>query len=379
MNESINNLLNIPEIQSDVNFWMVRAKRGFFFDEYLRKEFIAIGWNSIKEITLSGGLSKEQKGLLKEAIKDEYGEKNPGAAVNKCIRFYSEIKVDDIAMIVDRHRVAFATIGDYYEEDNCNFTVENEIETHEKIESAYIGMDSFECPYIKRRKIKLLRYISEESAINPYLFKAMAVNRHSLSDLNEYAETILSGCFDSFIYKNKLTVTFRVNQKNDINALTLADFVSSSARLISNNIPEMVTVKTTLHSPGDVILQVVNFAKDNMFPLLLLYIAVFGGKAGDYELNSLLGILKSLVNRHYDSEKKNLELRKLKAETELVEQQVEKQKLDMLEKQKQMQLQMINSYAEPLIDTSAKLDLDSKKATIIDITKIINFTASDGK
>lgn len=40
---------------------------------------------------------------------------------------------------------------------------------------------------------------------------------------------------------------------------------------------------------------------------------------------------------------------------------------------------MINSYAEPLIDTATKLDIDSKKATIIDITKIINSTASDGK
>lgn len=379
MNESINNLLNVPEIKEDVNFWMVRAKRGFFFEEYLRNEFIAIGWNSIKESTLSGGLSKEQKGLLKEIIKDEYAEKNPGAAVNKCVKFYSEIKVGDIAMIVDRHRVAFATIGDYYEEDNSNFTVENEIEIHQKIETAHVGVDSFECPYIKRRKIKLLRYISEEAAINPYLFKAMAVNRHSLSDLNEYAETILSGCFDSFVYKNKLTVTFRVNQKNDINALTLADFVSSSARLISDNLPERVTVKTTLHSPGDVILQVVNFAKDNMFPLLLLYIAVFGGKAGDYELNSLLGILKSLVNRKYDGEKKDLELRKLKAETELVEQKVENEKLSMIEKQRETQLRMINSYAEPLINTATKLDIDSKKATIIDITKIINSTASDGK
>ena len=26
---------------------MVRAKRGFFFDEFIRNEFIAIGWNSV--------------------------------------------------------------------------------------------------------------------------------------------------------------------------------------------------------------------------------------------------------------------------------------------------------------------------------------------
>lgn len=40
--DSFDQLLSIPRISKDTNFWMVRAKRGFFFDEFLRKEYIAV-------------------------------------------------------------------------------------------------------------------------------------------------------------------------------------------------------------------------------------------------------------------------------------------------------------------------------------------------
>ena len=40
-------LFNIPTIAEETNFWMIRAKKGFFFDEFLRNEYIAMGWNSV--------------------------------------------------------------------------------------------------------------------------------------------------------------------------------------------------------------------------------------------------------------------------------------------------------------------------------------------
>lgn len=45
--DKMTQILDIPSIKNDTNFWMVRAKRGFFFDEFIRNEFIAIGWNSV--------------------------------------------------------------------------------------------------------------------------------------------------------------------------------------------------------------------------------------------------------------------------------------------------------------------------------------------
>lgn len=136
--------------------------------------------------------------------------------------------------------------------------------------------------------------LNANDTISPYLQSAIARNWHSLSDLNEYAELVLSGCFDTFVFRDKLTVTFRVRRKEEINVLDLANFVLPAAQLLSDGKPESVRVKTTLHSPGDIILQIWNFTQDIALPLLMCYLAVFGGKAGDYEFNSLVGIIKDV-------------------------------------------------------------------------------------
>ena len=52
--DKMTQILDIPSIKNDTNFWMVRAKRGFFFDEFIRNEFIAIGWNSVTKASLIG-------------------------------------------------------------------------------------------------------------------------------------------------------------------------------------------------------------------------------------------------------------------------------------------------------------------------------------
>ena len=200
---------------------------------------------------ISQNLTRSQSDRLKASIKATYDESKPGTSLNKCIRFCYELKAGDIAVIVDNNRVAFAYIGEYYEEQSPTLTVELEKEVHQQIEKANPNTDTFTCPYIKRRKITLIKVLTADDTISPYLQSAIARNWHSLSDLNEYAELVLSGCFDTVLFKDKLTVTFRVKRKEEINVLDLANFVLCAARLLSDDKPETVQVKTTLHSPGD--------------------------------------------------------------------------------------------------------------------------------
>lgn len=362
---------NIPSIDKNTNFWMVRAKRGFFFDEFLREEFIAIGWNLLSKSTLSVSLTSSQSKYLKKRIKEVYNESKPGTALNKCERFCYQVKEGDIAVIVDNRRVAFAKIGEYYESSDSNLTVELEKETHEKIEKANPNLDSFTCPYIKRRKISVIRILTADEAVSPYLQSAMARNWHSLSDLNEYAELILSGCFDTFLYKGRLTMTFRVTKRDDINVLDLASFVLNSAKIVSDNHPENVTVKTTLHSPGDIVLQIAQNLIENPISLGIVFIAIFGGKIGQFEPNSLIGVVKDFINSKYEREKKAIELRKLKAEADSAEQEALSIKLENIKKSKELQLSMTDHYVEPLIDTAEKLQIQPSKSTILDITELL--------
>lgn len=362
---------NIPSIDNNTNFWMVRAKRGFFFDEFLREEFIAIGWNFLTKATISVSLTTEQNKRLKKQIKDIYNESKPGTALNKCERFCYQVKEGDIAVIIDNRRVAFAKIGEYYEATDPNLTVELEKDVHKQVEKANPNLDSFTCPYIKRRKISVIRVLNTDDAVSPYLQSAMARNWHSLSDLNEYAELILSGCFDAFLYKGRLTMTFRVTQRDDINVLDLASFVLNSAKIVSNNHPEDVTVKTTLHSPGDIILQIAQTLIDNPISIGIVFIAIFGGKIGDFESNSLIGTVKNIINFAYEKEKKAIELRKLAAEADIAEQEALSKRLENIKELKELQLSTADNYVKPLMEAAEKLQVKPSRSTILDITELL--------
>ncbi len=377
--DKMTQILDIPFIKNDTNFWMVRAKRGFFFDEFIRKEFIAIGWNSVTKAMISQNLTRSQSDRIKASIKATYDESKPGTSLNKCIRFCYELKSGDIAVIVDNNRVAFTYIGEYYEEQSPGFTVELEKEVHQQIEKANPNTDAFTCPYIKQRKITLIKVLTADDTISPYLQSAIARNWHSLSELNEYSDLVLSGCFDTYIFRDKLTVTFRVRTKDEINVLDLSNFVLCAAKLLSKDHPERVHVKTTLHSPGDIILQIGDFFQQNPLLLPICYMAIFGGKIGNYEFNSLLGVIKGIVNHKYEKDKRNIELRKLSAEADLTEQQALKQKLENIETMRQLQLSSIDAYTAPLATAAKNLDIQPSSATIIDITKILKSQQEDQK
>lgn len=365
------NILSLPTIADKTRFWMIRTKNGFFFDEFISKGFIAIGWNLIKSSTINIPLSKDQAELLKQDIKDEYDEKLPGTAINKCIKFCKEIKVGDIAVIVGRDRISFATIGDYYEADDPFLTVEFEKTVHKGIENANLKKDSFQCPYVKRRKISVINSINAHETGSPYLANALAVNRHSLSDMTEHAVTILSTCYDSYLYKDNLYVTFRVEQEKDINAISLANFIANSAIILSNGDTENVAAKTAVHSVGDIILQIKDFTKDSWPALLICYMAIFGGKFKSIEFNSLVSVIKDLSNCKHTKEMQELEKRKASAECAIAEQQAIALRLANMEKAKELQDQRIENCVPLLKEAAEALKIKSNQAVITSIEELM--------
>ena len=162
-----------------------------------------------------------------------------------------------------------------------------------------------------------------------------------------------------------------MKRKEEINVLDLSNFVLSAAKLLSDNKPENVQVKTTLHSPGEVILQVLNSIQVDPWTLVICYLIIFGGKCGSYEFNSLLGFAKDLIKYLHEKERVGLELRKLAAETDLIEQEVLGQKLDNIKKLEELRLETIDECAEPLVNASKNLEVEPDTATLIDITELL--------
>ena len=104
--------------------------------------------------------------------------------------------------------------------------------------------------------------------------------------------------------------------------------------------------------------------------------AIFGGKVGDYEFHSIIGVIKGIINHKYDEDKKKIELRKLSAEADLAEQQALKQKLENIE-MRRLKLSSVDAYAEPLATAAKNLAVQPSSATIIDITKILKSQQED--
>ena len=41
------NTFKIPNIPDDTNFWLIRSKGGYFYNEFISQKFVALGWNYI--------------------------------------------------------------------------------------------------------------------------------------------------------------------------------------------------------------------------------------------------------------------------------------------------------------------------------------------
>ena len=369
---SNNFLIDIPEIPTNCNFWMIRTNNGLFFNEFITKHYISIGWNAIKKNTFP--LSKPQKESMENYIKYKYKTSVPGLAINKCEKFCFNLKKGDIAVITGKEEIAFAIIGDYYEENSERFTEQLEIDTNDKI-SKGLRQNIIECPYCKRRKIDIISIISNREEINPYLYKALLLNKHSLSSLNQYSDTILSSCYDIYLWKGTLSFSFKVQTRDNINAVVLSNFICSFTSLLKNIDEKDISVKIALHSPGDIILQVGNWFSNssNYLWIFVILMALFGGKMGGVEFPSIWNVIKYFIDRYDNQTTKQLNEEKLRLENEKLQEEINLLKTDD-DKHKQ-----INKDTQCLSQASATLDIKPISDQIINIDAIISEMENNNK
>lgn len=370
----------IPQIANDTNFWMIRSKQGVFYNEFIDGNYIAIGWNALSQKRLEEGHNDD---YYKQVLKDEsYPDKVPGTAVNKCRRFIDEIKTGDIAMIVGRTEITFATIGEYFEVDTERTTVQKELEVHKQIENGtYWGLN---CPYSKRRYISIISKVDLESA-PPMVYKCLVSNRHSLSSLNDYADALLSCCYDLAYYSGKLILKYHVRQPRDINPLDFSLFTYSIASLVSNSCSN-ITGKYNLNSEGDVVLflsnhaqEAVSFIKDALIPIMIGYFILFGGKVAGIEFPSSIDKIKGLVSEYLhrqetqriraaEADMAEANVSKTRAETEKLQAETEKIRVETEQLRASSKTQEANSIVDNLLRAAGPLNIRPPANNIIDIS-----------
>ena len=79
----LDSILNyeIKIIDKETRFWMIRTKKGYFYNEFISNSFIALAWNTITSAT---DFSEESQDVLKDQILLNYSEiKRPTMKLRK--------------------------------------------------------------------------------------------------------------------------------------------------------------------------------------------------------------------------------------------------------------------------------------------------------
>lgn len=250
-NESLINILNyrIPRVSENVRFWMIRTKKGFFYNEYINNGYVALGWNTIDKKT---DLKSE---ILPDILRRDHGVNQTTKVINKCNDFVNSIKPNDIIIIPNRglEEITIVLAGEYYEDDSKTIEEENEISL--KIDNNEATLAGVICPYKKRRRITPIRTVKTEK-INYHLYSTLR-NYNGIDDIDEHAILILGLIYDAFIYGNDLHITLNVNQENDIGLPELSGMLYGSTQYFGHFIDrKQLVAKINLSSEGQILIAV---------------------------------------------------------------------------------------------------------------------------
>lgn len=288
---------SVPIIPPTTHFWMIRTKKGYFYNEFLSKRFVALAWNNISQET---DFSESNKDSLKDDILMTFKEiHRPSTVINKCHSFIYEIKTNDILVIPSAKSsyITFALAGEYYEDDSK--TLELEQNVIYRIDNHDVDINDVSCPYKKRRHITLLRTVKNEE-LNYSLCRAIS-NYHGISNLDSYSKQTPIG-------------------PRSINNV----LYGTTELLTSIASEECISTQVSLNSPGDIVFSLVNVKNllvDNWQFIFAILVFLGGGSALSFKVPGAIDIVKSIFSakddyriKHAEAEKAELEVLEKKAD-----------------------------------------------------------------
>ncbi|MEX0058111.1 hypothetical protein [Clostridium butyricum] len=341
----------IIDIPKETRFWMVRTKQGFFYNDFIKNNYIALGWNTIRKST---NLKEENIDRIKDSIITDYEVKNPMSVVNKCKSFIWEMNEGDIIIIpsAKTKEVTFALAGEYYEEEDKNYDDEKDIIS--KIESNELQIKEIECPYRKRRKIKILKTVVSEK-INFHLYRGISTY-HGISNFDNYSKFILDSIYDIYTFGDICSLQIGINTVNPIKARDISKLMLGISNYMSHFISDdNLSVTLNLNSPGRISLtprDVYNFIKNNKSSFIIILLLLTGGKACGFELPGIVSLLKDIKTMNIEVEKSKEELEQIKLDN------FEKKcKIKMMLEEHDVNIDELSDDITMILSTSENLEL----------------------
>ncbi|GEB10471.1 hypothetical protein SEQ01_06620 [Streptococcus equinus] len=306
----------VPKINSSSDYWLVRSNSGEFFTDFNINSYIGIAWNeiSLNDIKSANNDSEILKNTLRKKLKTDNGqeisEQSYGSIAGQLLRFVNKIKVNDIVVVPSEHSESFIVgkvVGHPYEDTINSIPKEKE------------SGDYHRSNYIKRIKVKWINRFNRSDA-DSALYK-MIYTHNTLSDINDYKPFINRALYRYYIEDDKLYISFKVTESDDISSESLGQFIYQYSLLNRTLFPDnRLDVKTNVQSPGDI-----EFISHTVEAGMTIFafiatggVIIFGGKVTIFGKSfEAPGIISSFQS--YKNKKRNEQIATDEAQLKLIE------------------------------------------------------------
>jgi predicted Mrr-cat superfamily restriction endonuclease len=206
-------LKRVEDINTKSNYWFVRTEYGTLFEDFVKRNYIAIGWDYITLNDLKKSTEESIKNRLAKKEKIDpaifQGKIKITATYNKLITFIN-LKKDDVVVIPSRNsdRLAFGRIVDNssYEEVNAK-------------------------EFIKRRKVEWIK-IKQIDDLNTIFYQVKS-NQHTISNIDRFAPFIDREIGNLFKKGESTHYILDIEKKDEINFDDLIDLMDNIKILIN--------------------------------------------------------------------------------------------------------------------------------------------------
>lgn len=290
---------DLKNLNEEQKYWMVRTMGGAYYGEFIRGNYIAVGYNNISlgDLQHLPETDNAAKEVLKAMFHHRYPDiRNSGYPVAQILRFARDIRQGDVVVIPSSgaSHVAIGIIdGNMYEENTP------------------IIDDEHHCDFKKRRHIKW-RYFGRRATLPPAL-QLMFTSRHILSDVSNYASYIDSVIHDCYVKEDVMNLVLKIRTQKEVSLDDFCDLKAVSLLIddfcqnynISSEAP--LNMKVQMESPGWLRLSTKGIGKLLLFGLFTTILTgggvKFNKKDGlDIYTNGIGGIINDYLDRKADRE-----------------------------------------------------------------------------
>ena len=288
--------LLISKVSPNKHYWFFRTMGGHYYDEFVSKGFIAIGYDDIlmKDLNDLPEHDAMARAFLKvrlhELMKD-MTDSQIAKAAGQIMKFYRGLHKDDIVVAPDYQSKKFAIgiiASDMYEDTDKH--------------------GEWNCPFIKRRSVRWIKEVKRYE-LDPKAILAFG-NQQTMSSIDDYADYIDRKLDQLYSKGDASYLVLRVNQDKELSwedfmfIGELGAFFSEFSKEIDLGADlSRIKMKINVQSPGDILLMIPDGGGWILVLVVLILGVIRGGKfhiniSKDDTLNKVLKAISDFRDRN---------------------------------------------------------------------------------